>query len=574
MTRVATGFSVALMALTGCQDVIDLDPLDTRVPVEPRVRPKPITGGTLTVTTASIAVAADPDRDLVHIVDVPARKVTHTIALEAGDDPGRVVQGSDNLAHVVLRGFGGVATIDVVSGEVIARHTVCSEPRGIAFDESSTSLHVACADGTLAEISESNGEEIERQVMEPDLRDVVMLGGARYLSRFREASLLQPNGRTQKLDGDLRFAPGVAWRTFANNDRIMMLHQMSDTAPVPIDPAAASEDFNGGGGGLPYGGGGNLCEPGISSVALSIIDGDATHTVMVPGGALTVDAASDNEGNIALAMPGAAEGSATVVFMDEHDGCFTTEVPVDGQVTAVATAPDGAFVMFSREPARLFVQEIAVFGDVDTVALQGEAVYDSGHEIFHRATESGLSCASCHPEGTDDGHVWQFLELGPRRTQPVDIGLEGTAPFHWDGDMGDMDVLMGEVLAHRMGGKRQSDERADSFSRWLFEQQRPPARGHNDDAALVTEGESLFAGYDCVSCHTGDKLGGVRTTPIAGKDLQVPSLRRVALRPPFMHDGRSETLDDAVRDMIATTTSIVAPPDHDIDAVSAYLRTL
>src|SRR5687768_5371914 len=102
-------------------------------------------------------------------------------------------------------------------------------------------------------------------------------------------------------------------------------------------------------------------------------------------------------------------------------------------------------------------------------------MFDTGHEIFHRVTESNLSCVSCHPDGTDDGHVWQFVGLGPRRTQSLDIGIEGTAPFHWDGDMDDLDVLMTEVLAHRMGGLRQSEARADSFTRWLFEQERPVA---------------------------------------------------------------------------------------------------
>jgi hypothetical protein len=40
-----------------------------------------------------------------------------------------------------------------------------------------------------------------------------------------------------------------------------------------------------------------------------------------------------------------------------------------------------------------------------------------------------------------------------------------------------------------------------------------------------------------------------------------------------MHDGRSRTIEDAVRDMIETTTSTNASPE-DVAALSAYMRML
>ena len=40
-----------------------------------------------------------------------------------------------------------------------------------------------------------------------------------------------------------------------------------------------------------------------------------------------------------------------------------------------------------------------------------------------------LACASCHPEGHDDGQVWNFSALGPRRTQSLAGGIAGTEPF-------------------------------------------------------------------------------------------------------------------------------------------------
>lgn len=568
--------AVSAMALTSCQEVISLDPVDERPVVQPRgARAAPITGGTL-IADHGIAVAADPDRDRIHVVDISNRRVLHSIDLEPGDQPSRLVRGSEHRVHVVLRGLGGIATIDDQQGEVIGRRTLCPEPRGIAYDGDAGSLLVACASGSLIELDE-DGTELGRTMLEPDIRDVVLVDGEPRVSLFRDASLIDESSRAESIFGSFEgFEPSVAWRTRASaNGTITMLHQLASTEPVPIEPPPEEVDPEGGD--LPYGGGGSFCEPGLASVAVTVFTADGfQNTTLMPDLPLTVDAATSPDGNwIALAMPGAPEGEPTLaVVPNEGFGCFIEDKHApDEQITSVAFDTDGTLVALSREPSRLLVMSRLPFGELKAIELGGGSRFDTGHEIFHRATESGLSCATCHPEGTDDGHVWNFVELGGRRTQPLDVGLAGTAPFHWDGDMDDMDILMEEVLGHRMGGKIQSAPRRESFESWVFAQQRPPANAGMDDLALVAEGEALFSSLGCNSCHFGDKLGGTTTETIRGKPLQVPSLVRVSLRPPYMHDGRSKTLDDSVVDMIETTTT-VQPDPEDVAALSAYLRTL
>jgi mono/diheme cytochrome c family protein len=585
------------LSLVGCKDAIDLDPLDDTAPVEATVRPAPILGGTLTLTDDGVAIAADPDRDLVHVVDLEAREVRHTISLTPGDQPHRVALGSDGRAHVVLRGAGGIATIDTLAGTVTARHAVCPEPRGIAFHaDDDASLYVACASGALVQLSEA-GEVRERWQLEPDLRDVLIVGGEVKVSVFRSAAIVGLDGSRTEIPHIDDAVPHVAWRTWVTpNDKIAMLHQMASTRPVPID---VNDDELVDAAAAPYGGGGD-CQLGIVRTAITTIDGPNIVTRQIFDSNLTVDAAfSPGGGMVAMAVPGVIRkedlvekvdrdrnsldfdvpGSAAVarpsvrVDSRENPGCSPQSSKFEyGQVTAVAFAASGRLVLQSREPVQLVVYD-SLTSDPVTIPLAGESRFDTGHEIFHRATDSGLSCASCHPEGTDDGHVWRFTGLGPRRTQPLDVGLVDTAPYHWDGDMADFDVLMSEVLAHRMGGKRQSTARADSFTRWMFAQQRPPADSGADTPASAAAGKALFADYACTKCHDGPALGGQRTEEIAGEDKQVPTLRRISLHPPYMHDGRSATLEAAIRDMIETTRSTTAP-DADVDAIAAYLRTL
>ncbi|HEV7442789.1 MAG TPA: hypothetical protein VGO18_09355, partial [Steroidobacteraceae bacterium] len=55
--------------------------------------------------------------------------------------------------------------------------------------------------------------------------------------------------------------------------------------------------------------------------------------------------------------------------------------------------------------------------------------------------------------------------------------------------------------------------------------------------------------------------------------LRVPSLRNVAVTPPYFHDGSAATLEEAVRKMGAAQLNADLS-DSQITAVVAFLRTL
>src|SRR5262249_26625612 len=104
-----------------------------------------------------------------------------------------------------------------------------------------------------------------------------------------------------------------------------------------------------------------------------------------------------------------------------------------GEGGAVAFALHNTLLVQTREPAAL---QLPVAASVFTIRLSPDSRLDTGHGIFHANSGAGLACASCHPEGGDDGRVWRFrLKDGtavPRRTQNLRGGILATAPFHWD----------------------------------------------------------------------------------------------------------------------------------------------
>ncbi|HYJ08435.1 MAG TPA: cytochrome-c peroxidase, partial [Polyangiaceae bacterium] len=227
---------------------------------------------------------------------------------------------------------------------------------------------------------------------------------------------------------------------------------------------------------------------------------------------------------------------------------FPEGMPTQDTVTAVAFTANGKLVAQVQEPPRLLVIDNVLFGPIATIELPGTPRADTGHDLFHRDSGGGIACASCHPEGGEDGRTWRFSDTGERRTQPLNIGLEGTAPFHWAGDLPDVGSLMSEVFVQRMGGVRQSPERLAALTKWLFALEPLPAvRDALDEQAV--RGKELFNSPEvgCATCHSGDKLTNNATVAIDSlvpAKTQVPSLVGIGYRAPFMHTGCAATLVD------------------------------
>jgi mono/diheme cytochrome c family protein len=268
---------------------------------------------------------------------------------------------------------------------------------------------------------------------------------------------------------------------------------------------------------------------------VAVVAAGSTTTFGGPGSSVTLMDASaladDNGGCIFPSPPAPPPGQDPVDFR-----------PPIGAPTAVAFDGLGRVVAQTREPARLEI----LSNHGGTILLDETSRVDTGHSIFHSATAFGLACASCHPEGGDDGRVWRFQNLGLRRTQSLRGGILATAPFHWDGQLTDLGQLMGEVFTKRMGGPTLTDEQVKVLGSWLDRIPLLPASAPADPAA-VGRGKLLFQDpkVGCTTCHNGPALTNNMTVDVGtGQALQVPSLRGVGARAPYMHDGCAKTLLD------------------------------
>ncbi len=609
-------------------------------PVSAKVPPPPISGGTLlSLKNGHTVVASDPDRDAIFVVDVNAKKSLATVKLNAGDEPGRAVEDGRGDVHVILRNGGQVLTLRAGTWQVSQRRKVCAAPRGISFD--GNNLWVACAGGELLELPPTAAAPTRSFFLGRDLRDVVATGDSLLVTRFRSAEILTVSAKSGEIlgrnqppgspaarekaffktstpglmpDGPVNAAePVVAWRMRpVASGGAVIVHQESSNAPLGTESGG-------------YGGG--RCGSAVGAAVTTVAqDGTLQTSSQLFLATLPVDVdISPNGKQMAMVFAGNDQrmnGGAPVLWMQREvldnnhcipalDGGFAGAGGSDGSggmggsgdmggsgggepepapapepVSAgnrfegkrpVAVAFDGLgrLVVQSRDPAVLTILG-PNGGDIE---LSKERRQDSGFDVFHITTMAGLACASCHPEGGDDTRAWKFEALGVRRTQSLRGGIMHLAPFHWDGDMKDLGTLMKDVFAGRMQGHTLSKGYVDALGTYLDSLPTLP-NGPVKDQAAVSRGQKLFndSKVGCATCHGGSDLTNNATMDVGtGRGVQVPTLKGVAWRAPFMHTGCAPTLEARFDptcgggDRHGVTSHLTAAQHADL---AAYMETL
>jgi mono/diheme cytochrome c family protein len=222
--------------------------------------------------------------------------------------------------------------------------------------------------------------------------------------------------------------------------------------------------------------------------------------------------------------------------------------PVDplGQPVGVGYVVDNALLVHSRSPARvtIFPAPGAPAGTAPiNIPLEGnDDAETAGTHLFHTASR-GITCASCHAEGHEDGHVWTFFDR-PRRTQTLTGGLSQTAPFHWKGDLTDMNALLSDTFVARMGGTMPTPVEVAELTSFLDSLPAPRAPTPAQPVDL-TKGRAAFDKAGCASCHAGARMTNRSNTNVgSGDSWQTPSLIGLGRRAPYMHDGCAKTIED------------------------------
>ncbi|HET6283809.1 MAG TPA: cytochrome-c peroxidase [Polyangia bacterium] len=494
---------------------------------------------------------------------------------------------------------------------IVARRAICAAPRGVAYDKARDVLHVACAEGELVSLAPApDGAVTRRLKLERDLRDVVVDGDTVLVSHFRSAEVVTldvsgkvlsrmtpPAHTSQRFFKDpsstpnqgsggteiITMEPAVGWRMIGSGaGETLLVHQRALVEPVSTQPGGYS--------GLGCGGG--IVETAVTNVGvltsgrptppltfavlpvdMAVSPDRSTYAIIAAGNARqqagspaaqleivqSAQIINSPENNCIVGMRGGVDigdprlngGTPTTAGSAPADGTLPAMPGIPrqpaGEAVAVAYDRSGHILVQTRQPASI---QIVTAGSA-AIILSREDRTDTGHGVFHANSGGSLACASCHPEGGDDGRVWKFFAkdrktIEPRRTQNLHGGVLATAPFHWSGDLKDVAALMDEVFVNRMGGPQLESRYIDVLKSWMDTMPALP-NAKPADATAVERGRAVFSDprIGCNSCHTPGLLTNNTTVDVGtGGKFQVPSLRGIGWRAPFMHNGCAKTLRD------------------------------
>jgi YVTN family beta-propeller protein len=238
-----------------------------------------------------------------------------------------------------------------------------------------------------------------------------------------------------------------------------------------------------------------------------------------------------------------------------------------------------------------------------TIRVANEALTDAalieGRKLFFDAKDPRLSaanttvaCSTCHLEGREDGHVWQFPD-GPRQT-PALAGrhLLATAPYHWSGEFASLDLFNVHTITERMGGSGLDTGTAAKLDRFIDElpAAENPLRADMANGPAEARGKAAFEKAQCGTCHAGAlftdntnaDVGTLRTRGPNPDDgivtrlgFNVPSLLGIGRSAPYLHDGSQLTLEERVfantGDKHGATSALTLEEKTDL---VAYLKSL
>ena len=532
---------------------------------------------------AGVAIARDGRRGVVThwygydlaILEVGPDRLKVVGRVEVGPEPRGVVLAPDGrTAYVAVGASNEVVRVDLDAREVVGRLTVGREPRGIALTPDGGRLLVANARSHNLSVIATAGWTVERtlslEIEGDNLRQVALDpdGQVGYVASMRNRGFATTRNNIDQ-----------GWVLGQRLIRVA-LDGSDEFATLSLDPRGqAAADAHGA-----------AISPDGRFLAVSC---GGTHEVMI-----------FRTGPRRLPWRLGSSRDLIPVELLNNDGRFR-RVALGGRPTEIAFAPDGKTLHVANYLADAVQVVDAETGTLtNTIALGGPktpTLARRGEILFHDATRSfnqWYSCNTCHSDGHTNGLDFDTLNDGrqdlstahlrSRKKVPTLRRVAFTKPWTWHGWQTRLEDATVESFTKSMQGPRPSEDDVAALVAFLETLDFPRNPYRNADGGLspsARRGEAVFrsAKAACNTCHAGPELtdGKIHVTGLEEPDdayrgYNPPSLRGVYDKDPYLHDGRSKTLEDALTGPHEpdSVTGLGTLTDEERADLIAYLKSL
>ncbi|MFO0888696.1 MAG: beta-propeller fold lactonase family protein [Isosphaeraceae bacterium] len=493
--------------------------------------------------------------------------------LEVGPEPRGVVLSADaKTAYVAVGVSNEIVRVDVEAMKVTGRAAVGREPRGIAISPDGSTLLVGNARSQDVSVVSLPAFKVERSIpIEGDnLRQVAISpdGKRGYIANMK-------NRRFATTANNI----DLGWVLGQRLTRVD-LDGSGPYATISLDPRGeAAADAHG---------------MAVSRDGRFLVVGlGGTHEVMI----FRTDKRR---------LPWRFDGSRDLIPQEllNKDGRFR-RVALGGRPTEIAFAPDGKTLFVANylaDAVQVVDAESATLAR--TIPLGGPKTLSlarKGEVLFHDALRSfnqWYSCNTCHSDGHTNGLDFdtrndgsQDLSTAHRRSRkkvPTLRRVARTGPWTWHGWQADLDDAMIESFTKSMQGPKPSADEVKAIVAYLETLDFPRNPYLDPSGKLSPEAERGKAVYRsaraaCNTCHGGPELTdgkvhvvGLEEPDDAYRGYNPPSLRGLYDKDPYLHDGRSETLRDALAGphSAEAVTGLGELSEQELSDLLAYLKTL
>lgn len=521
-------------------------------------------------------VAANSLNDTVSVFDVIAGTVSAEIPV--GDDPRTLALTDDeSQALTVNRADGTLSVVDLETLEVVNTIDLGVLPYAVVTNDNETAYVSIQSTSEIVKIDLISGDIVDRVSVASDPAGLTIWGDFLYVTHLwsgklsmiylpqielvRTVSINHDTALSQSMTIDTRNGTAYlpASRSFTENQNpthdslvfpivnIVTLGDMQVHNVERVELARAGFPVN-----MPFD---------------SVFDPVRNYLYVANAGSDDVAVVDLNTGYARSVIPVGANPRSLILSRD-RSLLFVHNV-IDGTVTTIETR-------------NLTVTDVLPISDltipIDTLI---------GTQLFHTANDSRLttdhwvSCANCHFDGMSDGRVWLGYGEDGRNT-PVLYDLSQSAPYRWmaewdelsdverkiremHGGSGLIDLPTPELDDAPITGLSLDMDTLDAYVSMLSVPEIPSTGSE--------AGKAIFESLGCARCHVGEAgTDGLQHEVGTGGEIDTPVLVALWQSSPYFHDGRAKTLFDVF--MLPGDHQIVGTEDPQaIEDLLAYLRS-